>query len=221
MHNLLLFAGGIVIGLIVAVPIGPVNLICVRRTLAYGNLNGFLSGLGAALGDGVFAAVSAFGLTAIAQLIEGYSIPLKLVGGLALIGFGVHTFTSEVPTLREGANARDDGSASLVGAVISTFALTVTNPATLVGFTALFAGLGALIGDEVDYADAAEVVSGVFTGSALWWLTLSLVVGIFHQRIEPRTMRNLNHGFGVVVTLIGIVVLLDMAWQVYKRVTGS
>lgn len=221
MHNFLLVLEGIVIGLIVAVPIGPVNLICLRRTLAYGPLNGFLSGLGAALGDGVFASITGFGLTAIAQLIEGYSIPLKLIGGATLVGFGVHIFRSDVTAVRDGAQARDDGSTSLAGAIASTFALTITNPATLVGFTALFAGLGALIDDDVDFADAAAVVTGVVTGSTLWWVTLALVVGIFHRHIEPTTMRKLNHAFGAAVTLFGVVVLADMLWQVYKRVTGS
>ena len=71
--------GGAIIGVLVAAPIGPVNLICIQRTLAYGSLNGFFSGLGGAVGDCVFAAISAFGLTAVARLIEGYSMPLKLV----------------------------------------------------------------------------------------------------------------------------------------------
>lgn len=221
MHNFLLVLEGIVIGLIVAVPIGPVNLICLRRTLAYGPLNGFLSGLGAALGDGVFACITGFGLTAIAQLIEGYSIPLKLIGGATLVGFGVHIFRSDVSAVRDGTQARDDGSTSLAGAIASTFALTITNPATLVGFTALFAGLGALIDDDVDFADATAVVTGVVTGSTLWWFTLALVVGLFHRHIEPGTMRKLNHAFGAGVTLFGVVVLADMLWQVYKRVMGS
>src|SRR5258708_2618413 len=112
MYFLFLFGSGIIIGLVVAAPIGPVNLICIRRTLAYGTVNGFFSGLGAALGDGVFAIVTAFGLTAISQLIEGYSTPLRLIGGLMLLGFGIHIFNSDVSVLGEahGAQNRDDGS---------------------------------------------------------------------------------------------------------------
>ena len=141
MHDLYLIGGGILIGLIVAAPIGPVNLICMRRTLAYGPVNGFFSGLGAAIGDGVFAAISGFGLTVIAQLIEGYSIPLTLAGGLMLLGFGVHIFQSDVSLTRNQDKnlARAEGSSSLFRAVATTFALTITNPATLFGFTALFA----------------------------------------------------------------------------------
>jgi putative LysE/RhtB family amino acid efflux pump len=217
MHNLLLIGGGIFIGLIVAAPIGPVNLICLRRTLAYGPLNGFFSGLGAALGDGVFACVTGFGLTAIAQLIEGYSIPLKLAGGMMLLGFGVHIFKSDVLALRnqDGETTRSDGSSSLFATIVSTFALTLTNPATLFGFAALFAGLGSLVGGDVKFADAAIVVAGVVAGSTLWWVALALVVGIFHRHLEPSVMRNINHGFGVAVTGFGIVVLGDLAWQMF------
>ncbi len=96
MDYFLLIGGGFIIGVIVAAPIGPVNLICIRRTFAYGPINGFLSGLGAAIGDGIFATVAAFGLTAVAQLIEGYSTPLRLIGGAMLIGFGIHIFNADV-----------------------------------------------------------------------------------------------------------------------------
>src|ERR1700757_4123904 len=144
MNVLLLIAGGIVIGLVVAAPIGPVNLICIRRTFFYGPLNGFFAGLGAALGDGVFAIVTAFGITGISQWIEGYSTALKVVGGLMLIGFGLHIFRADVALLRdaEGAQSRDNAASSLTRTILSTFALTIANPATLLGFTALFAGLG-------------------------------------------------------------------------------
>ncbi len=109
MYYLFLFSGGFLIGLVVAIPIGPVNLICIRRTLSYGTLAGFLSGLGGALGDGVFASVTAFGLTAISQLIEGYSKPLQLMGGIMLLGFGLTVFQTDVSVLRdaEGQIVRD------------------------------------------------------------------------------------------------------------------
>ena len=157
MYFLFLFGSGIIIGLIVAAPIGPVNLICIRRTLAYGPLNGFVSGLGAALGDGVFAVVTAFGLTAISQGIEGYSTALKLAGGLMLLGFGLHIFNADVSVLRdaETGQPRDNGSRSMIRTIASTFALTITNPATLFGFAALFAGLGSLAGRETTFFDAA------------------------------------------------------------------
>src|SRR5882672_1450962 len=186
MDYFFLISSGVVIGLVVAVPIGPVNLICIRRTLAYGPVNGFFSGLGAALGDGVFAVVTAFGLTAISQWIEGYSTILRLVGGLMLLGFGLHIFHADVSVLRdaEGAPSRENGSSSMVRTIASTFALTITNPATLFGFAALFAGLGSLAGGEATFFDASVTVLGVVWGSTLWWFTVTTIVGIFHRHID-------------------------------------
>ena len=215
MYVLILISTGIVIGLIVAAPIGPVNLICIRRTLAYGPINGFYAGLGAALGDGIFAIVTAFGLTAVSQWIEGYSTPLTLLGGVMLLGFGVHIFRSDVSLLRdaEADATRESGGSSLVRTIASTFALTITNPATLFGFTALFTGLGSLAGGRATFLDAALTVLGVITGSTIWWFMLTTFVGIFHRHIDTGVMRNINHVFGVVVTGFGVIVLGDIAMK--------
>jgi threonine/homoserine/homoserine lactone efflux protein len=212
MNFLFLIAGGIVIGLIVAAPIGPVNLICIRRTFFYGPLNGFFAGLGAALGDGVFAIITAFGISAISQWIEGYSTALTIAGGLMLIGFGLHIFRADVALLRdaEGSPVREN-AASLTSTILSTFALTIANPATLFGFTALFAGLGSLSGGRPSFVDAAVTVIGVIAGSTIWWFALTTIVGIFHRHIDTRIMRNINHIFGFVVSLFGFVVLGDLA----------
>ncbi len=212
---LLLIIGGIVIGVLVAAPIGPVNLICIRRTLHYGPMNGFFSGLGAALGDGAFAIVTAFGLTAIAQLIEGYAMPLKLAGGIMLISFGIHNFRAEVTDaqLASAEAMEDEGTLTLPAAITSTFALTITNPATLIGFAALFAGLGTLAGGEHKFLDAAVTVAGVVGGSAAWWFTITTITGIFHRQINAKVMRLINRGSGVFVFVFGLVVLGDLIYD--------
>jgi threonine/homoserine/homoserine lactone efflux protein len=210
LNQLLLIGPGIVIGLVVAAPIGPVNLICIRRTLQYGSLNGFMSGLGAALGDGIFAIVTGFGLTAIAQLIEGLSVPLQLAGGVLLVCFGLYTYFSKPPKPYDPkceTTAKAKAPSSLVRAMASTFALTITNPATLLGFTAMFTGLGGLAGDDPSFFSAAFVVGGVILGSALWWLILTTLVGLLHARIDDRVMRIINHGSGLLVAAFGIAVL--------------
>ncbi|HSZ75261.1 MAG TPA: LysE family transporter [Rhizomicrobium sp.] len=207
MDYLVLIISGVVIGLIVAAPIGPVNLICIRRTLAFGQANGFAAGLGAAMGDGAFAIVTGFGLTAIAQIIEGYSIILELAGGIMLVAFGVHTFIT-TPDVRELARMKEaEGASTLVRAMASTFALTITNPATLFGFAALFAGLGGLAGGNASFVETAIVVGGVIAGSILWWFTLTAFVGMFHQNINDRVMKIINHASGIIITLFGLAVL--------------
>jgi threonine/homoserine/homoserine lactone efflux protein len=215
MYALVLVSSGIIIGLVVAAPIGPVNLICIRRTLAYGPVNGFFSGLGAALGDGVFAIVTGFGLTAISQLIEGYSTPLRLLGGLMLLGFGLHIFNSDVSLLGETQGGENEGVASLARTIASTFALTITNPATLFGFAALFTGLGSLAGGEATFLDATLTVLGVIAGSTMWWFTVTTIVGIFHRHMDSGVMRTINRVFGIAVTGFGAVVLGDLALKLF------
>jgi threonine/homoserine/homoserine lactone efflux protein len=209
MNFVLLIGSGIVMGLIAAVPIGPVNLICIRRTFAFGPVNGFMSGLGAALGDGLFAAVTGFGLTWVAQLIEGYATLIELVGGAMMVWFGWRTFIAP-PIIKEDDGAPDGGT-NLVRAMVSTFALTITNPATLLFFTGMFAGLGGLAGGAGSFNDAGFVVAGVVGGSAGWWLALTTVIGLFHTKIDQKAMRLINRGSGVLVGIFGLVVLVHLA----------
>jgi len=218
MHYAFLILSGILVGLIAAVPIGPVNLICVRRTFAFGPLNGFVSGLGAALGDGVFAAINGLGLTWVADMIEGYATVIELIGGAMLVFFGFRAFRSSfLPKLDDdGETMRTDGGGrTLLGAIASTFALTVTNPATLLAFTAMFAGLGGLAGGAGSYSDAAFVVAGVVGGSTGWWLVLTSLIGLFHARIESGVIRLISRISGGLVMVFGLAVLIDLAVKIY------
>ena len=204
-----LIASGVVMGLAAAVPIGPVNLICIRRTFAFGPVNGFMSGLGAALGDGVFAAIMGFGLTWVAHLIEGYATIIELIGGAMLVWFGWRTFTA--PPMIRCLDERDkEGAANLLRAMVSTFALTITNPATLLAFTAMFASLGGLAGGAGSYVDAGFVVAGVVGGSTGWWLALTTVIGLYHTKIDEKAMKRINRGSGALVGVFGLVVLVHL-----------
>jgi threonine/homoserine/homoserine lactone efflux protein len=212
MHYLLLIISGIIMGLIAAVPIGPVNLICIRRSFAFGPLNGFVSGLGAALGDGVFAAITGLGLTWVAQLIEGYATIIELIGAALLVFFGYRAFSAPAPSRLEAdcGEPADRGGSTLAGAIASTFALTITNPATLLAFTAMFAGLGGLAGGAGSYSDAAFVVAGVVGGSTGWWLALTSVIGVYHARINAGTVRLINRISGALVAIFGLAVLVNL-----------
>lgn len=210
MNYIVLIVVGVLIGFFAALPIGAVNLICIRRTLQRGSGYGFVSGLGAALGDGLFAAVTGFGFTAIGQLIVGFSTPLQLIGGLMLLSFGIRTFyTPPPPRFDERlAAANENGASTHVRAMVSTFVLTISNPLTLFGFTGLFAGyLGALAGDKPSFFAVAMIVLGVFGGSTLWWLTLTTVVGLLHARINDRTIRLINEISGAMIAFFGVTVL--------------
>ncbi|HWC00870.1 MAG TPA: LysE family transporter [Bryobacteraceae bacterium] len=206
--DLLLVLSGVVMGLIAAVPIGPVNLICIRRAFTFGPLNGFVSGLGAALGDGVFAAITGLGLTFVAQLIRGYAGIIELIGSALLVYMGYRTFVA--PAVRLEEDRAVGGGSSLLRAIASTFALTITNPITLGAFTAMFAGLGGLAGGAGSYRDAALVVGGVVGGSTGWWLSLTSVIGFFHTRIDPGLLQLINRITGGLVMLFGVAGLVTL-----------
>jgi threonine/homoserine/homoserine lactone efflux protein len=212
MTDFYLLLSGVVMGLIAAVPIGPVNLICIRRTFAFGPVNGFASGLGAALGDGIFAAIMGFGLTWIAQLIEGYAAIIELIGGAVMVWMGWKTFIAP-PMPRQVDDGPDGEGTNLLRAIVSTFLLTITNPVTLLSFGVMFAGLGGLAGRTGDFGDASFVVAGVVGGSTAWWLVLTTVIGLFHARIDENAMRWINRACGVLVAGCGLWVLIHVAMK--------
>lgn len=214
MTDLYLILSGVLMGLVAAVPIGPVNLICIRRTFAFGPVNGFVSGLGAALGDGLFAAITGFGLTWIAQLIEGYATIIELVGGAIMVWMGYKTFISPpVPRCLDEKQVNE--GTNLVRAMISTLALTITNPVTLLSFGVMFAGLAGLAGGAGSFNDASFVVAGVAIGSAGWWLALTTVIGLFHTKITEAGMRIINQTCGALVTSCGLAVLIHLTFKFF------
>jgi threonine/homoserine/homoserine lactone efflux protein len=202
-----LFLRGAAIGFSSAAPVGPIGMLCIRRSLTSGFLAGFLSGLGAATADGIYGGVAAFGLTAVADLLIAGQSWLRLVGGIFLCYLGFQALRS-----RPGAEARTAVSTRLAGSYLSTLALTLTNPATILSFVAIFAGLGwistAMAGRGYD--GAALLVAGVFSGSAAWWLLLSGGVTLIRGRITTRMLRWTNRAAGVVITGFGVAALLSL-----------
>lgn len=211
MDYIVIIGSGFFIGLIAAIPIGPVNLLCVRRTLAYDPLHGFISGLGAVLADLIYGSITAFGFTAIAQLIQGHSTILEIAGGFMLIVFGARTYM-EPPNVRleENCEKKEKRALPLMRAMASTFALAITNPATMLAFTAMFAGVAGLVGQEASFYGAAFLVIGVVAGSTFWWFTLTTITGLFHKRIDDRVMTIINKVSGVVVTIFGVAVFAHL-----------
>jgi threonine/homoserine/homoserine lactone efflux protein len=195
---------GLVIGFSIAAPVGPIGVLCIRRTLAEGRAAGLLSGLGAATADAIYGFIAAFGLTYVSNLLMGYQTWIRLVGGLFLCYLGLRTYFSrpaENPAWAEGQG--------LVGAYASTFFLTLTNPMTILAFTAVFAGLG--IGSATgDYPSATLLVLGVFGGSATWWLILSGGVSVMRSKFTPRAMDWVNKLAGIVILGFGVVALLSL-----------
>ena len=189
---------GFVIGISIAAPVGPIGVLCIRRTLANGRLAGFVSGMGAASADMVYGAIAAFGLTAISGLLVENAFWLRVGGGAFLLYLGVKTLL-EKPS-DEPAEAKAGG---LGGMYLSTFFLTISNPMTILSFAAIFAGT--MIGET--NASPPVMVAGVFAGSATWWLTLSFGVGILRDKLTATHMAWINRISGGIIIVFGIYAL--------------
>ena len=176
---------GLILGFSIAAPVGPIGLLCIQRTLQRGRLTGFISGLGAATADACYGLVAAFGLGAVISFLLGLQFWLQLGGGLFLFGLGLKTlFAKSAPT----TTAASTEKAGLLGAFVTVLLLTLANPATILSFFAVFAGLGI----DARRGNALSLVAGVFFGSATWWLILSFLAGLFRRRLNEGRMRLLN-----------------------------
>jgi threonine/homoserine/homoserine lactone efflux protein len=201
------FLRGVILGFSIAAPVGPIGVLCIRRTLAEGRLAGLVSGLGAATADAIYGFIAAFGLTFISSLLIDHQVWISLIGGLFLLYLGVKTLLAPVADRPATASAHN-----LLADYTSTLFLTLTNPLTILSFVAVFAGLG-VGGARGDYAAAAATVVGVFTGSALWWLTLSTLVSVLRSRFSPRALVWVNRISGVVILSFGVAALFSLAGQ--------
>ena len=217
-----LWLRGVILGFSIAAQIGPIGVLCIRRTLADGRLIGFVSGLGAATADMFYGAVAAFGLSAVSDLLTGQRLWLHLLGGAFLCYLGLRTLTRKpapvggspaiTPVSRHHATSdiailRLHRRPPLARAYLSTLGLTLTNPATILSFAVIFAGLG-IVGTQAGHLGAAALVAGVFCGSTLWWLLLSSGVGWLRGRMGPRALRAVNVLSGVILLGFGVVVLV-------------
>ncbi len=204
MHEIEIFLKGLIVGLFIAVPVGPIGVLCIRRTLAQNRMIGLLSGLGAATADAFYGAIAGFGLTILSNFLIGQKLWLHLIGGGLLCLLGVKTFLSK--SAEEGTCV--EGS-SLWNAYLSTFFLTLTNPMTLIFFVAVFAGLG--IGSERHHYIAAGIlVSGVFIGSAMWWLVLIGFTGILKGLFSFRRLQWLNRISGLIIIGFALYAFLSL-----------
>ena len=188
---------GIIIGFSIAAPVGPIGVLCIRRSVAKGGGSGLVTGLGAATADAVYGCVAGFGLTAISNFLVGQKFWLGFLGGLFLCYLGVRTFVS-----RPTEQTAEAGSGGLFSAFLSTFFLTLTNPMTILSFVAIFAGLG--LGKSADYFNASALVAGVFAGSAFWWLLLSSGAALFRSKISVGWMRRINRLSGSIIFAFGV-----------------
>ena len=201
-----LFIRGLIIGFSIAAPVGPIGILCIRRTLAEGRAAGFLSGLGAATADALYGCVAGFGLTVISGFLVDQRFYIQLIGGIFLLALGIKTLRS-VPAERAAAAS----GTGLAASYASTLLLTLTNPMTILSFAAVFAGFG-LAGTMGSVLSAAVLIVGVFLGSGLWWLFLVGVFSIYRKRFHTHQLVWINRITGTIIIASGVLALLSLEW---------
>jgi threonine/homoserine/homoserine lactone efflux protein len=202
-----LVLAGIGIGLLMAAPIGPVNVLVIQRAATGGFWAGFAAGLGAVIGDGLLAAIAAFSVTAISDAMSAYSGSIKIVGGLLLVGFGLGLFFAR-PSLSVPVGQKSH-LLEHTGIIPQTFFLTVTNPGAILGMAAMIGGLGSLIGGLTTYLEALLLVAAVMGGSLLWWLGLSELIATIRHKLTEGRLKLINRIAGIVLFAFGVLLLLD------------
>ena len=203
-----LFLKGMIVGFLIAVPVGPINVLCVRRTIMHGRLAGIVSGLGSAGADTLFGAIAVLGLAALEGVMFAERFWIALVGAAMLIVLGIRTLLAGPP---QPSSAPDP--TSLLGDFTSTFILTLTNPITILSFLGIFGAFGIQSDDMIDQYDGMLLL-GVFLGSTVWWLLLTGVIGVFHGHFNETGLRWANRVAGVLILAFAVAVLWE-AWRIY------
>lgn len=202
-----LVLAGIAVGVLVAAPIGPVNVLCIQRAVTKGFWGGVAAGLGATLGDGLLAAIAAFSVTAISDVMIAYAGPIRLVGGLVLIGFGGRLLFKSPPLLVPPG--RESRLWEHSGIIPQTFFLTISNPGAILGMIAMIGALSSLIGGLGGYLDALLLVVSVMGGSLLWWLGLSELIATIRHRLNENRLKLVNRVAGTLLVAFGVALLFN------------
>lgn len=204
MDTTFFFLKGIAVGFIIAAPVGPVGMMCIHRTITDGKKFGFVTGLGAAIADTLYGCIAAFGLGFLAAELINYQMPLRGFGGAVLCVIGLRALLN-----RRAPNPAAPKRDQLFRVFVSTFIITVTNPLTILSFVAIFAAIGiAEVREQMGWGIA--LVAGVFIGSAAWWVLLTSIAGIFHERLDDTTAIWVGRFSGVVILGFGLVLLASL-----------
>ncbi len=199
---------GLLLGALISLPIGGTATLCLKRTLDRGGMAGFMTGLGAAVADAIYAAIGAFGLTIISDFLVSIQFWIRLVGGVFLIYLGIKShLTKSQPMTAEIKNLSKKGD------FFSTFFLTLTNPMTMFAFVALFAGIGVQELDD-NYLLATIMVLGVFVGALLCWGGFSACLSFYRKRMTPKVFHAINKVAAILLSLFGIIAIISAFFSI-------
>jgi len=202
-----LVLAGLGIGVLMAAPIGPVNVLVIQRAVSRGFWGGLAAGLGAVLGDGLLAAIGAFSIAAISDVMVAYGDAIQFIGGLLLVGFGLALLMCR-PVLATPVDERSH-LFEHAGIIPQTFILTVTNPGAILGMAAMIGGLGSLIGGLNTNIEALILVAAIMGGSLLWWLGLSELIATVRHKLTESRLNVINRIAGLVLFSFGVALIIE------------
>lgn len=210
--NLAIIPVGMVIGMLVAAPIGPVNVLCVHRAIERGFWGGLAAGAGAVLGDGLIALLASLGVEAVSGAIEHHRFTIQLIGGLVIVLFGIKLYLSPAH-IRLNADAHKDARFwDYISDTPQTFLMAIANPGSVLGLFAIFGAVGTFV-DVHTRIDALALVASVMAGSILWWIGLSALVGRLRHRLNAERLTDLNRLFGIALIGFGVLLWAQLLWR--------
>jgi threonine/homoserine/homoserine lactone efflux protein len=211
--NPLIIPIGIIVGILIAAPVGPVNVLCIQRAIERGFWGGIAAGMGSVMGDALIALCAGFGVGAVLGAVHTHRAVIQVCGGLALMAFGARLYLA-APRLRM-VSERDASTTSLkdfAWDIPQTFFLTITNPGAVLGLFAVFGGVSTFV--EVHSSiDVLLLVAAIVSGSMLWWITLSNLIGRYRHQIDLRTLNFINRIAGVLLAVFGAVLIAEVIWK--------
>ena len=200
--DFILFLGAVIIGFLAAAPIGPVNVLCIQRTLNQGRAIGIVSGLGAATADAVYGGIAGMGLTLVSHILVKNQTWIRFAGGVFLCYLGVRIILA-----KHRDHAVSNHVRGFMGAYTSALVMTLANPTTIFSYGILFAGFG-IISPHHGLEAAWFLVPGVFIGSAMWWVILSGGAGMLRSRLNESGFAWVNRISGAIVAGSGLLMIL-------------
>lgn len=214
--NPLVIPVGLVIGVVVAAPVGPVNVLCIQRAISRGFWGGLAAGIGAMLGDGLIALSAALGVGAISGAVATHRAIIQVIGGFALMAFGVRMYTAPPPIeIEQGTNGGAGTLRDFAWDIPKTFFLTITNPGAVLGLFAIFGGVSTYV-EVKSRSDALLMVAAVMTGSLGWWVWLSALIGRMRHKLKPSWLGVINTRAGLLLIGFGLLLVGEIAYHAIK-----
>lgn len=201
MPNLLIVPIGIIVGILLAMPFGPVNLLALQRAVERGFFGGLAAGIGIMLGDGFIALCAGLGVNAISGAIKHHRVAVQLVGGIALIGAGMKLCLTK-PEIVTPAQAEKATLGDYVWDIPQTFFLTLTNPAAVLGLIAIFGGISSFV-EVASYVDVFTMVAAIMGGSLLYWIVVSQLISSIRHLLDPKRLEQINQIAGIILAVFG------------------